>query len=295
MESGLTCIIILNWNGLGDTRKCLDYLLRVVNVNFKIMVIDNGSRNNEAAILKKEYGNKIEVFPLKENLGFSGGVNYGTEQAKKYNPTYFLLLNNDVEVDKNFLKFLLETASKNKKIGIVGSCVFDYTQRNKILYSGGEMNWFLAKPFHKTDLHNNIRKEKFVTGCSMLIKKEVVDKVGLLDDNFFAYFEDTAFCFRARESGFECVSDPRSKVYHKESSSTGKEGVLHTYLMSRNRILFVNKYLPPIYRIYFVFFNFGKLMFALLYFLSTLKNRRAYVFLKGYIDGTFGMGGKPTI
>src|SRR6266702_2933074 len=104
-------IIILNWNGVHNTRKCLDSLLQIKNTAYRVIVIDNGSKLDEASILEKEYGGKIKVYPLTHNLGFTGGMNYGIKIARKDNPDYYLLLNNDTEVKKNFLKNIIYTAS----------------------------------------------------------------------------------------------------------------------------------------------------------------------------------------
>jgi GT2 family glycosyltransferase len=288
-------VIILNWNGLEDTIKCINSLLRINLIRFNIVVIDNGSVGDDVVILKKQFGEKIHIHSLGKNLGFTGGVNYGIKEAIRLNSDYFLLLNNDTEVDPDFLKYMLHTAKIKSNIGIVGSFVYDYSKRKVIRYSGSGVNWFLAKPYHKTDFHLGYRNEIYVTGCAMLIKKEVIDDIGLLDNIFFAYFEDTAFCLLAKKAGYISVSEPKAKVYHKEAASTGKKNPMNTYLVSRNRILFVNKYLPKLYRVYFLFFNFLKLIFVSIYLVVTNQRLRAYAFAKGYWDGTLGRGGEPRI
>src|ERR1700722_12474133 len=146
MKKFSTSIIILNWNGID-----LHSLFKITDVAYKVIVIDNGSKNNEASQLKKTFGGKIEVHALENNLGFTGGMNYGIEKAQKYNPDYFLLLNNDTEVDKNFLKNLIHTASSDHAIGVASPMICDYTQRNKVIFSGGYVNWLFGKTFHRTD------------------------------------------------------------------------------------------------------------------------------------------------
>lgn len=290
-----TCIIILNWNGLDSTRACLKSLLELTPQDIKIFLVDNNSRNNESNILREEFGKKARIFSLNKNLGFSGGVNFGINKAKRYKPDFYLLLNNDTKVGKNFLTNLIDTANSHKKIGIVSPIIYDYFDHKKVLFSGGEFKWPLVKFVHKTDIPQAVREEKFITGCSMLIKKEVIEKVGTLDNRFFAYFEDAAYCFVSRKAGFICVCDPKAEIFHIEGASSKKNSLLRTYLISRNRILFVKHYTNFVYQLYFFVFNTIKLLFVVLYFFITRQFERIYAFIKGYIDGYFTEGGIPSI
>lgn len=290
------CIIILNWNGFENTKACLNSLLKVKGVNYKVIVIDNGSLNNEYEKLHKLFGKKVDVVKSEQNLGFTGGVNLGLKIAnEKYKPNYFLLLNNDTEVDKNFLLELYNSAQADKNIGIISPIIYDIDDRSKVLYSGGKLNWLLARPTHE---HINIKQKReagFVTGCCILISKKLFKTNGYLDNRFFAYFEDTAYCLLAQRNGFKCVVEPKAIIYHNESSSLGKKSPTFTYLFSRNRILFINNYTTPIYRMYFFLFNFLKLIAVQVYFLFTNQPLRRKAFLKGYIDGNKGNGGKPKL
>jgi len=295
MEKVLVTIIILNWNGLENTIKCLDSLLKIRDIYYKVIVIDNGSKNDEAASLKEIYGSKIEVYPLPKNIGFTGGVNYGIKVSKKHKPEYFLLLNNDTEVKKDFLKNIISTAKSDSAIGVVSPMIYDYEKRNHVVFSGGYVNWLLGKTFHRTDKANSIRTCKFITGCCFMIKKELIREIGTLDNRFFAYFEDAAYSVTATRAGYKCVCDPSAVIYHKGGASTEKTGPFKTYLISRNRILFVNNYAPSLVKIYFFFFNLIKLFIAILTFIITKQNYRIFAYTKGYLDGTLGRGGLPRL
>lgn len=287
-------IIILNWNGFDDTVTCLNSLLKIDFPSYKVVIVDNGSTIDEATKLRNLFGNVVDIIRLNSNLGYTGGCNAGIEFAlEKYNSDYILLLNNDTEVDPNFLDFLVETSQSDPKIGIAGSILIDYVNRDKINYSGGGINWLLAKHYRRSSPINQVKKTTIVTGCSMLIKKEVIEKIGLLDDDFFAYFEDSIYCLKAQKAGYHCVCDPRSIVYHKEQGSTGHKSKIYTYLMSRNRILYVNKYTPLFYRFYFLFFISLKLLAVQIFFLLTGQTARAYAFRKGFVDGMRGVVGPP--
>lgn len=286
-------IIILNWNGVKNTVHCVKSLLKMKFSDYKIIVVDNGSANDEAGVLKKTFGKAIEVKPLSQNIGFTGGMNYGMRYAKKYHPEYYLLLNNDTEVTKNFIPQLIKSVTTHQKIGIISPTIYDFNDRQKITFSGGYINWLLGKTYHKTDKVDHIRMCNFITGGCLLIKSEVLKKVGLLDERFFAYFEDAAYSLTVKKAGFACACDPDSIIYHKEGASTEKTGPFKTYLISRNRILFVKYYAPIAVRFYFMFFNTLKLIFAMVYFTITRQFVRAKAFFKGYVDGTFGTGGIP--
>lgn len=288
-------IIILNWNGIGDTIICLDSLLNQHYSNCQIFVIDNGSDPTEADELRERYGNKIHLSRLNTNKGFSGGVNYGIEQAKLLNPDYYFLLNNDTFIASDFLSPLISVSRDEKKYGILGPVVMDLINKNKIQFAGGRFNWLLARPYHETDKLLSTLNTTFVTGGAMLIRKDVIEKCGLFDDRFFAYFEDVAFCIKAQRNGFLCACVPTSTLYHKLTGSSDRKGSFYTYLLSRNRILFVNNYLSTNYKIYFLTFNFLKLIFSLLFFSVSGQFTRARAFYKGYLDGISGIGGNPRI
>lgn len=287
-------IIILNWNGLKDTRNCLNSLLKEASRK-KILVIDNGSNVNEAAILKKEFDVSISTYRSDKNLGFTGGANLGIKLLKQDDPLFYLFLNNDTEVDSDFLQYLLESADRYREVGILTPAIYDYTERNKPIWTGGEINWILGRPYNVVDLPDKPRFTKWITGCSMLVKKGTIKKIGGFDDKFFAYFEDFAFCQDAKKAGIKCLVIPKSKIYHKVSSSSKKSSLLYTYLFSRNRILFVNNYTNIFYKSYFHIFNLSKTLLTVIYFAVSNQQLRLLYFLKGYRDGILNIGGQPRI
>jgi len=291
----LVSIIILNWNGLKDTERCVKSLLNIKGINRRILVVDNGSRKNEADLLKKKFGTKIKVYRLDRNLGFTGGVNFGIARSRAIKPDFYLLLNNDVEVKSDFLEYLIKAAQSDKEIGAISPLIYDFKQREKILFSGGKINWILAKPYHQTDIPKQMRYSLYVTGCCLLIKKDVIDKLSCLDNRFFAYFEDTAFCLSIKKLGYKCVCEPRAIIYHKLSGSSDRRGGVYTNLISRNRILFVKNYLPKIFFVYYAIFFSIKWILAEIYFYLTGQQGRADAYSKGYFDGMRNIGGQPRI
>ncbi len=216
-------------------------------------------------------------------------------KAKKDNPDYYLLLNNDTTVDKDFLKYLLNAANADDAIGVASPVIYNYYHKSQVIFSGGGMNWFLAKTYHKTNSASSITANTFITGCCFLIKKGLINKIGPLDNRFFAYYEAAAYSIATRKAHYKCVCVPKAKIFHIEGASSDKKGSFRTYLIARNRILFINNYTNFFYKIYFFIFNFIKLLFVLALFLTTNQKKRSYAYLKGYLDGTFGKGGMPTL
>ena len=241
-------IIILNWNGIEDTRECLDSLKKITYTNYEILLVDSGSHYEEAEYLEKEYGSSIKQFiKLKKNLGFAGGNNVAIKKALCEDYDYFLLLNNDTEVDPAFLDNLVDFIEQDKKIGIVGPKIYFHPEPEKIWYAGGVMHWWTSLNYHIGEgemdkgQYNDAKKTDHVTGCCLLIRKEVVEQIGLLDDKFFAYQEDADWCVRARKNKWTIWYVPASRVWHKISAAVGKNSPFQVHLVTRNRIWLARK------------------------------------------------------
>lgn len=222
----LVYIIILTWNGKQDTLECLESLRKINYQNYKILIVDNASTDGTEKIVKSKFPN-IDYIYNPENLRYAGGNNIGIDYAIKQNADYILLLNNDTIVEPNFLEHLIITAESEPSIGIVGPKIFYYDRPDLIWYAGGRIEWWKGWIYHegirKNDMeYFNYKKETdFVTGCCLLIKKEVIKKIGKLDKTYFIYGEDVDFCIRAKKANFKVIFEPQAKIWHKISVSTG--------------------------------------------------------------------------
>lgn len=249
-------IILVNWNGKEDTLDCLVSLgkLKVESLKFKVIVVDNGSTDDSVATVKKNYPDVV-VLETGQNLGFAGGNNVGIRHALRWGADYVWLLNNDTVVDNSALVALLD-AFGDKSVGIVGSKIYflaghefhkeryDESKQGKVLwYAGGLIDWQNMYASHRgvdeVDKRQFDKTEEtpFVTGCSMMVKKEVFGKIGLLDEKFFAYLEDLDLCLRAKQAGYKLLYAPQSIVWHKNAGSSGAGSDTHQYYMTRNRLL----------------------------------------------------------
>ena len=249
-------VIILNYNNPDDTLECVRSLIKNNFDDYEVILIDNGSADNSKEILKKlesEYSNLTFIINEK-NLGFAGGNNVGIGMSRC---DYILLLNNDTVVKEDFLDSLLKQASEHPDAGIFCPKIYFYDNPDTIWFAGGYIDWkydgtHVGYGDKDDSVYNTAVTCEYVTGCAMLIKKEVIKKIGLLDESFFAYQEDVDLCIRARNVGYNCVYIPYPHVWHKGGATSKKQGRMspfHRYLGTRNKLAMIRK-------------NFSRLRFA---------------------------------
>lgn len=228
-------VIIATWN-YPEIDRCL-LSLKKEKQNYKnmhVVVVDNASANNEAGRIRKKFP-WIYLIQNKENYGFAKGNNIGIRYAiKKINPDYFFLLNNDTEVKSNAIKKIAEFAEANKDVGIVG-CKLLYPN-GRIQHAGGWIKPYGMGHYGNREKdkgqYDKIRKVDYVTGAAFLIKKEVLEKIGLLDEGFSPYFrEEVDFCFRAKKSGYKVFYYPKSVIIHYTSMSIKRRVKTYTFFV----------------------------------------------------------------
>jgi len=295
MQAGLpkVAIVILNWNGLSDTLQCLYSLKRIEYPDFLVAVVDNGSSSNDAEIIGEELGDFVYVIKEEKNLGFGGGCNVGIRWALRSGAEYILLLNNDTIVDPDFLSELISVAQSDVQIGIVGPKVYYYDKPMRIATAGGTVNlWTGSTPLigqNATDdgRFDNMKEVDFVCGCALLIKKETIKRIGLINEMYFAYYEETEWCLKARKACFKVVYAPKARIWHRSHDMSAN--ALSVYYMTRNRFLFVKRNSNALQ---FVVFS---LFFPMTDLLVQMKNKlftrpKLFVaYLKGMRDGVYSL------
>jgi len=217
-------VIILNWNGLEDTRECLNSFKKVTYPNFGVVLIDNGSAVDESKILAEEFKECFSFFygiRLKENLGFCGGNNFGIRYAQRYiDPKYYLLINNDTIVHPDFLQNLVQALEENQFAGMASPKIFCYPEKEKLWWPGVhkvEIGW---KIHIRTWDTNVVEETDIVTGCCMLIKSDVIQKVGFLRSDFFlSRFDTFEYSLRAKKANFKLLYVPSAVIWHKYSAA----------------------------------------------------------------------------
>ncbi len=253
-------IVLLNWNGYDLTRECILSLSNIKYTNYQIVVVDNGSDDDSYVKLSNEFEKDVKFISNEENLGFAKGNNVGIKYAVENNADYVLILNNDTVVDNLFLNKMIDLAESDTKIGILGSKIYYFSDTDIIWFSGGRFNKFKGgmsvdgMGVKDNERYNEVVDVDYITGCSLLIKSEVLEKIGFFDEEYFNYAEDADFCLRAKRSGYSVVFVPSSKVWHKVARSMkGNFSPFYLYFQSKNRLLLIKKNFSKNYLIYSLF------------------------------------------
>ncbi|SHF40928.1 hypothetical protein SAMN05444405_10887 [Bacteroides luti] len=240
-------IITINYNGMKDTGELIKSLQEHVSFPYEIIVVDNASKINEAVLLQEKYPYIISI-RSERNLGFSGGNNLGISKAKG---KYIFLLNNDTFIEENTFHYLIKRLESAPQIGAVSPKIkFAIPSRN-IQFAG-------YIPLSPITLRNDLIGFKEVDngqfdtpirtpychGAAMMVKKEVLEKVGYMPEIYFLYYEELDWSTQIEKAGYELWYEPHCTVYHKESQSTGQQSYLRTFYLTRNRLLYAwrNRY-----------------------------------------------------
>lgn len=243
-------VIILTWNSYEVTQDCLFSLRKSDYTNFEIVLVDNGSKDSSADKLLQEFP-EIRLIRNPTNLGFTGGNNVGMRDALARGTDYLLLLNNDTVVAPNFLSTMVAAAESDPKIGILNPKIYFFEPHDEIWYAGGEHKPWWSFPKHldggkrDTSTNGRPREVSFVTGCAFLIKRDVITRVGLLDEILFMGVEDLDFSIRARQAGYKAVYVPTAIIWHKVSVDTERNAGIpvRDFYYVRNSILVARKHL----------------------------------------------------
>lgn len=287
----MVTVVVPNWNGLkhiGDTLKSLEAQSQKVG----IIVADNGSTDGSQEFIRKHFP-KVELIELFENRGFAGGVNAGIEGAVDEGAEYIGLFNNDAIADKDWIKNLLKAAKQSQKIGVV-TCKFLRLPDRGVIDSTGEQYSKWGFPFprgrdEKDSGQYDHPGEVFgATGGASLYRVKMLEKIGLFDEDFFAYYEDVDLSFRAQLAGWKVLYEPSAVAYHHIGATSSKlpnfaryhtvKNFQYLYLKNMPGWLFW-KYLP-------YFLTAYGLIFA-----NCLKRGQLRTFLKADL-AAFGKGSK---
>lgn len=252
------CVILVNYNTPSDTIDCLESLKACHipgDLSLKTIVVDNASIDDSTDILSLKYP-EVELIRSYRNLGFAGGNNLGIKAGLKTDPSHILLLNNDTVVPQEFFDKIYQSAINDDKVGLLTPKIYfakgyefkDHyktSELGKVVWAaGGVMDWdnLLGSNANVDEVDEgqfkNVVDTDFATGACLLVRREVIDKIGLLNENYFLYLEDVEFSERAKRAGFRVVFDPSISLWHKVSQSSGIGSHLNDYFITRNRLVF---------------------------------------------------------
>jgi GT2 family glycosyltransferase len=254
--------------------------------NIEIIVVDNGSSENHVPDWQSLYS-QVRFIRSEKNLGFAGGNNLGIRKASG---DYLFLANNDTEFSSGLIEGLVDILDSKNTIGAVSPKILYFENPDIIQYAGfTEMNMNTGRNHcigqMETDrgqYDGSTGLTGFVHGAAMMIRKEAIDKAGLMPELFFLYYEEMDWCEKIRNAGFEIWIEPKARIYHKESMTVGKNSLLKEYFMCRNRILFIRRNAPwfsrMIFYIHFMVFVTPRNMLG---YLLAGKRAHARQFLRG--------------
>ncbi len=236
-------IIILHWKGLENTIECLKSVKNIDYPNYNVLVIDNASHDNPEVVISKRFP-EASVIKNVINMGYAGGNNIGIKYGMKSGAKYFWLLNNDTVVKPDTLKKLISVAESTSRAGLLSPVIYYYNTPSKIQFCGSYVNWSECAIHDFNSLKEaDENKDICLWGTALLIKREVVESIGYLDDRFFAYGEDIDYSFRSLQRKFVNRIVLSAKIYHKlHNVDIGKNKPAHYfYYTTRNRFWFWNK------------------------------------------------------
>lgn len=249
MIKELVYIILVNWNGWKDTIECINSLKKLSYSNFKVIVIDNGSRDESRVRLKK-YSSFIKLIHLDKNYGFSYANNVGIRWAIKNNAKYVLLLNNDTVVSPDLVEVLVKTMHKYTRVGALGVKVYYYNQPDVLWFAGSYIDRYGEFPTHiglgekDKGQYDKICDIPFINGSAFFAKVEAVSKIGLLDERYFYMYEDADWTSRFLKAKYRCLYVPVAKIWHKVHRATYGRTPSWWYFEARNRLLWTKLNFP---------------------------------------------------
>jgi GT2 family glycosyltransferase len=244
-------VIVVNWNREADTIECIQSVLKSDYPVLKVLLIDNGSKENIYHNIKEKFP-QIETIRLSKNLGFAKAYNIGFEYSLRNFYKYIFILNDDTVIHPSAISELIKSASD-----IAVPKILFYDNPNLIWSAGAE--WKMIPPrivmrgYKKHDInkYNLSRNLKYATACAMLIHRDVIEKVGGFDEDYINYFEDYDFTCRASRLGFKINYVPQAIVYHKVSLTLGENSSAKWFFLGRNSMMFFRKNRFPLYYRFF--------------------------------------------
>ncbi|RMH70592.1 MAG: glycosyltransferase family 2 protein [Gemmatimonadetes bacterium] len=244
-------IVVLTWNDKANVLECLESLSQVDYPNLEVIVSDNGSTDGSIEAIRATFPNVI-LIENGENLKFSRGNNVGIQYALEHGADYVLLLNNDTIVDPHFITEMVEVGETDPTIGMLGPKIYYHTEPNVIWYAGGEISLWKGLAWHTgirepdTGQFDEIRDVGYITGCALMVKRNVIEKIGMLDPTYVAYAEDSDFSLRAHRAGYRLVYVPSAKLWHKIGGAWGTVTRRKIWNKFKSHLILFRRYAPPL-------------------------------------------------
>ena len=288
-----TSVVILNWNGKQYLKQFLPSVIKHTDkIDTEIVVADNGSTDDSLVFLKAEFPN-IRLIELEKNYGFSEGYNKALEQIEA---NYYILLNSDIEVSKNWIQAMTDVLDKDMNVAAVMPKIRSFHEKEKFEYAGAAGGFIdqYGYPFCRGRILNKIEKDEgqydqltevfWATGACMAIRAELFHKIGRFDGFFFAHMEEIDLCWRLKNKGYKIMFTPDSSVFHVGGGTLPNEHPYKLFLNFRNNLILLYKNLPQKKLVPILFYRMILDGIAALKYLLNLKPKHFYAVLKAHFS-----------
>lgn len=237
--------ITINYNGIKDTCELIQSLKKVIHsVSYEILVTDNGSKEDEASQLEALFPD-VKVIKSDKNLGFAGGNKIAIPHAKG---RYLFFINNDTFIEEDNLTGIIKRLESSENIGMVCPKIRFAWQNRPIQFAGFTplsnitlRNSGIGCGEADMGQHDDAHITPYAHGAAMMVKRDVIDRVGMMWEGYFLYYEEMDWSSRITNAGFEIWYEPACTIFHKESKSVGIDSPLKVYYLTRNRLLFAKR------------------------------------------------------
>ena len=253
MKEKSVAIILVNWNQKKDLVECLGSIKDLQYSNFKVFLVDNNSMDNSLNEAKNAYKGNMKIVKNRRNVGFAGANNIGMKYALRENYDYIMLLNTDTVIERGGLRKMIQYLNKQKEVSAISPLILFYNKKDMVSYAGGLICRNLRHISHRGAYEidcgqfNEPISIDFLTGCCLVVRSEILRKVGFFDERFFMYFEDTDLSLRLKRYNYKIEYFPYARIWHKIASGEAlKKKFYYNYYMGRNRLLLIRNHKPKL-------------------------------------------------
>jgi GT2 family glycosyltransferase len=288
-ELPLVYVFTLNWNRRDDTLACLSSLAALDYPHKRLLLVDNGSNDDTIAAVKRRFP-EVEIIRNEKNLGFAGGANVGLRHSLAQGADYIFFINNDAIAHPHLLRHLL--AVTGPSVGMVAPKIYYAGEPHRIWSTGANRHPLTseyigdARDAVDGEAWQQIMERDFFAGCALLLSRELLETIGLFDERFFMYYEDSDLSWRARAAGFRLVLNPQAHVWHKVArSSGGSDSPNERYWMARSSVRYFHKHIRGVRWLIVLPYRTASAIKTVLRLLCRRKLTSARAYLRGLRDG----------
>ena len=281
-------VIVLNYNGFSDTLECVTSLMKAIppeTLKYQVVVVDNHSTDNSYPMLQESLPASVILLDSKRNGGYAFGNNVGIRFALEHSADYVCILNNDTIITEDFLSPCVAELKNNHSIAFISPMLMNYYD-DLVQNTGGTISILRGK---STEMNKNVSKDSIqkgliscdiVYGAAMVFESRLIQAIGFLPENYFLFYEETEWCYKAKQAGMLNCINSKTKIIHKKSESLKAMSEMQKYLMERNRTLFVKRNGSPFEFVVFLLYDFGRTLYRALF-----HNISIMQYLKFHYDG----------